>query len=640
MTNPFEQRATEFIRIDADFLEVVAPDPVLALFEPVFQKGRLYDGLVKIIGTPGSGKTTIAKLFELPKINLLCREANHDSYKPIIDAVTGCGVIKDGQPAILGCRLPMESEYRDYWELPYPENIRNGLVEGLIQARAIIEWLRHLRQVLDLSFDDIKVIPQNNTLSAFRDIGGPNTDLIWEKAIAVESAIYNIGARLIPPHVNEIEAGVTSPYKPFDVIEQFKVSTRQGQLTLVPLVILDDAHTLHVDQFKDFETWLARREVKLARWLISRLDAEPFEAILEEDEESEHHEPRQQLLNRNREVTTIVMGGSRARRRSFKQMARNMAERYLGRIDTFQRRNIRRLEDLLSEEPANISSSDMQKLVSTVDKDQKNLGISKDRRMGLERLVDDYFIGAKTSDDGADVRLGMLRILMNRYANRVRQTNLFENETDDEPNRPLKVNSGMAEGARFQLLYEYNRPKFFGVDALADGSSQNAELFLHLTSPLISLAETRLIRRRNAMLDARDQHRSIQKQALKIIKDWTFPENKSVRKIVKGIAAECATKTQEPNASLGEGPNAFGIPQQSFNLIFEHHKDLATILKFGCAYNAITVISNYHVKNSAWTLIELGGCASLAYGLTFNRGNFIERDVPSLLRFIKSESQE
>ncbi|MFT2657912.1 hypothetical protein, partial [Escherichia coli] len=40
-----------------------------------------------------------------------------------------------------------------------------------------------------------------------------------------------------------------------------------------PLIVLDDAHSLQVEQFDLLKRWLARRELKVARWVITRLDA-------------------------------------------------------------------------------------------------------------------------------------------------------------------------------------------------------------------------------------------------------------------------------------------------------------------------------------------------------------------------------
>ena len=65
MANPFEKRATEYLReVEAGFLSLVSPEPLKTYLGSDNRPGQLYDMLVRIIGTPGSGKTTMAALIE------------------------------------------------------------------------------------------------------------------------------------------------------------------------------------------------------------------------------------------------------------------------------------------------------------------------------------------------------------------------------------------------------------------------------------------------------------------------------------------------------------------------------------------------------------------------------------------------
>lgn len=56
MANPFLRRATEYVREDEAFLALVSPEPVKYFLGEEGSSGRLYDRLVIIRGTPGSGK--------------------------------------------------------------------------------------------------------------------------------------------------------------------------------------------------------------------------------------------------------------------------------------------------------------------------------------------------------------------------------------------------------------------------------------------------------------------------------------------------------------------------------------------------------------------------------------------------------
>jgi len=143
--NPFEKRATEYIRDDVAFLPYVTPEPLVTYLERYAKEDVLFDRLVVLIGTPGSGKTTLARLFLLPTLTTLLQTPELPSQAALMDALTACKAIAaDGTPAptVAGCRIPLESNYRDCWELPYAEDIRHNLFRSLLQARTVLAWLR------------------------------------------------------------------------------------------------------------------------------------------------------------------------------------------------------------------------------------------------------------------------------------------------------------------------------------------------------------------------------------------------------------------------------------------------------------------------------------------------------------------
>src|SRR5437870_139375 len=96
-----------------------------------------------VIGTPGSGKTTLARLFQYQTIEVLLRSRSMDTHRPLVDALTTCGAIVDDRPSLVAARLSLESEYREVWEFPYSEDLKVGLMTALLQARAVLGWLRN-----------------------------------------------------------------------------------------------------------------------------------------------------------------------------------------------------------------------------------------------------------------------------------------------------------------------------------------------------------------------------------------------------------------------------------------------------------------------------------------------------------------
>jgi len=645
MANPFDKRATEFLSDDGAFLSVVAPDPITSSFASAGQKGTLYDRLVRIIGTPGSGKTTLARVFALKTVGALLRNPN--AYKEITAALTATAVLENRQLRIAGCRLPMESEYRDFWELPYAEHVRLGLMENLIQARAVLGWLRGL-EALGIPEDVITVQHRSLSNAALEAIGGETGTGLRKRAEKIEKAVYGVSAALVPPPLEELPEDATLPYHPFNVLSMLRAVTEEGELSLKPLVILDDTHALHPRQFNHLMTWLSRREIPIARWMMTRLDALDAQDVLfsQEDQGSFAN------LEPGRDYENIWLQGEpgnygeKAYKTRFCRMARTMANRYLQLMPVMERRKLVDFERLLSNDPKNLPEGKCAELREEVKKRQFDLDLPQNIYSDLARSVNDYLRKSKSFDKGTDLELQMLLILMERFVRRIPQRDLFTSVEEEEPEasedltKRLNVNSALADGARVHLMHRFGRPYYYGISGVCGASGHNAQQFLRLSRPLVDLAETRAVRQKGdkpVLLTAADQDKRLIEQAKALIEEWSFPEVEGVRNLVRGIGAWCVSRTLEENAPLGGGATGVGVPQVEFERMARKRSRLAQVLHFAVAYNAVEISQRRLVKHKEWTTIELGGAVRVAHGLTLLDGGFVEKRVQDLENLIAVE---
>lgn len=644
MQNPFKKRATEFIGDPASFISLTSPEPLKLFFGG--DSSVLFDRLVTIVGTPGSGKTTLARLLDLETLFTLVtlRNSNADN---LTSALSNYQILDNLKPKVLAYRLATSSNLRDIWELPYSENIRSTLLKSFIQAKTVLGWMRKLEK-LEVDIASIKVIAQDGNETLKEMIHAHDPIKFREFARSIEENILTIVTSLIPPSEKSISESLifNAKFDAFEIIEGILVSgipgLDEGELYLKPMLIIDDAHELHPNQFRDLTNWLKTRHFKFARWILTRVDAiahDDFRNALKEAD-NPSTQPGSTL---GRDHIFKLLQRERKDRRSFRKIARDISKQYIEQMPSFRRKGVMTLSDCLLEEPPHLSKSDLSILQNQVD----NL-IAE---IHAPQHVIDRMKESLPTKIVKDQYLGSFRILLNREKRRTLQKDLFgsvitdaeetatvllEDDVSNSEDEDIKaVKSSLIRGGEIQLLHEFERPFFFSFDRLADASGDNIEQFVNLADALVDGLETKLLRGKPARLDAREQHKLLTDKAAKTMDEWDFPNSGSVKKLIEFIAIKCVEKTREPNAPLGDGANAYGIPQHEMNDIQINGTSLISVLHFGIAYNAITLLENYECKNKTWCLFELGGLPNLVYGLTLNRGGFCEGHLSEMVESIQ-----
>lgn len=633
MTNPFLHRATEFIRNDSAFLAIVSPEPLTTFVANHPKKSLLFDRPVRVIGSPGSGKTMMASLVEFRLVETILRDQSSISNRALGGALAASGFTDGRKPLVAAIRLPMESEYRDFWELPYEPQVKTRLVLSLVQARAVLKLVQNLTANRTRSPAEIRFVVRDDAAAQLSLIGGDQAESIVARALEVERAVYGIGAGLLPPQLEDIPSAAREPYQPFEALGHLEIDWKDEPIELKPLIILDDVHALHPDQFDGLFRTLARREVRVGRWMMMRMDALSPKAVFRFT--TEESLPG---LKPERDYLDIFMQSESGRdtdRRRFRKMATDMANRYLQLVEPLRDRNFTEFTSLLSEETPVLTDGHRAELRELLDKDQHKLTVGQDRRAKIEEVVQRYVKGAKSIDVEEDVQLAMIRVLMHRYAKRIAfQPSLFSGEDDPEPNQKLKAKSGVAEAARLFLHDKFTRPLHYGLDVVCDASNENAELFLQLAGALVDRMETRAIRNQDPALSPTDQQSVLREKAKAIVDNWSFPYARKVMALVDHIAKRCHEVSLLPNARLGAGANAVGILEEQIEAQLEIGGELAEVLKFAIAYSSLIAVRNYGQGGKTWCLLELPGPICLRDGLTLKRGGFLEWHIDKLAEII------
>lgn len=628
MANPFLRRATEYVRDDTSFLAIVSPAPLTTFLAKNKHKDEIFEFPVRIIGTPGSGKTMLATLAEFKMVEAILKDPNNATNRELAAALADAGFLENGKPKVAAVRVPMESEYRDFWELPYETSVKAKLVFWLVQARTILGLIRNLTANKTRTIDDIRFIPRASYEAHLEQIGGLTGSGIQNRALDVQKAIYSVGAGLRPPKFEALPEDATAPYAPFDAIKRIEIDWYGETLSLNPLVMLDDVHALHHEQLKLLFKTLSYREMKFGRWLMMRLDALSPNAVLQTPGVHDTHD-----RSKTRDFIDIRMQGHSKKvkeRRQFRTMAVDMADRYLPNVLALKNRNATKFARLLSGEVPQLSLAKLKELRALVMQDQGKLKITESRKSEIDELIKTYLENAQLYDHAEEIALQMSRILMNRYSIRRSKLtpDLFE-ETDPDVKVPLKADSDITEGARVQLHHQFERPLHFGINDLCDVSNENAEIFLQYAGALIANIETRAIRNQDLTIKANTQEKILREKARSIMNEWAFPHAARVRSMVDKIGIECVQKSLLPNAPLGYGANAIAILESEM-LELANEDNTSIILKQAIANGAVNIERDYGQGGKLWCLIELTGTVNIVYGLTFKRGGFLEKKLDYL----------
>jgi hypothetical protein len=628
MSNPFLRRATEYIRDDSAFLAIVSPEPLTAFLARHKKKEAIFDMPVRLIGTPGSGKTMMATLVEYRLLETILRDQSNQSNRALASALAATGFTDGETPSVVAVRLPMESEYRDYWELPFDAAIKTKLVMSLIQARAVIGWLRNLTANKRRRLDEIRIIARDDAGAQIEQIGGTTAADILARAREVDRAVYSVGASLLPPKPEDIPAAAREPYQPFETIREIEIEWNGKPVRLRPLVILDDVHTLHPDQLDALFRALTRREMRIGRWMMMRLDALSPATVFQSGQQDAFPG-----LKPDRDYLDIFMQSQRAGdRKQFRRLAADMSDRYLRLVPSLANRQHTQFARLLSREPPTLTDAKLEELRQQVGKDQRRLKVTPERRSAIEELVASYVKGSQSVDINEDVQLAMLRVLMHRYDVRVsaQTPSLFEAD-NPEPRTPLKADVDVADAARIYLAHRFDRPLHYGIDDIANASNENAELFLHMAGALVDRMETRAIRNLDPALSPAQQQAALSDKTAEMIAGWSFPYARKVREFVTHIAGECLEESLLGNAPLGPGANAIAVPDSQMDELLASDHELAQVLKYAQAYGAIVAVREYGQGGKEWCLLELAGPVCLNHRLTLKRGGFLERRIEDLI---------
>ncbi len=631
MTNPFQQRASEHQRSDAEFLSTLTPELFRIALDGSHDSQRLLSKTTVFSAPPGAGKTTMARFFQyttLRRLQELIRRDNDSTYRQLHDFAVERALIRGGQVAVCGARISLERDYRELSMLGYTPQRANDLMISLLSARAVLVWKQMFIDT-NVPLECVRIKPTSQGGARLDRMGGDSFPALAARAAQVEAIIYAATARFIPPTENEILEQLGEAFFPLLAIESF-VTDEQSQ-PLVPLLMIDDAHWIEKTQHDELMGHLTLREVAIGRWVFQRMEAlDVAETLL-----WGAGVPSTAKTKRGRDFEDIRLTQALdeqrgAARKNFRRAAEEVSSRYISQLPDLTRHSVRSMNGLTTK--VDPSPQVLEAVMALPEQTAAELHIPKLQLEQIRERVYSY-LSRKTEDLRLEVLApAMMNILLhrqNRHNARQVQRGLFPEERMAEP-AAVDPDLDVVAGAQVQLWHQHGLPFLAGFDTVADLGTENVETFLQLAWQLVRLLETQAVRSdRLESLTVKQQHDALQKEAGHIVKAWSFPHATNVRKLSDAIAKICITRSLEPSAPLGGGANAIGVEQSEFADVI-HNRALADTLFYGMAYSAFTLIPGRKAKDKVWSLVELGGATIAFHGLTTRRGGFVPMKLPEL----------
>lgn len=633
MPNPFQQRASEYRRNEAEFLATLAPSLFRMTLDHYDDPHELLNKTTVFSAPPGSGKTTLARFFQFTTLRRLAEQVQRTSdrvYDELMDFATERGFIQEGRPVVFGARISFERDYRELALIGYTPHRAHELMLSLLGARAVLAW-RQAFEDAGVAPEDVEIIPTPLGGARLEHLGGANFGKVAERAAQVESIIYALTASFVPPSEEELLQRLGGPFYPLLAFDGFKMPGYAEPLK--PLLMIDDAHWADRAQHKALMEHLTLREVTMSRWVLQRMEALDARDALIWGEEGAV--PATDNIQRQRTIVDVRMTQAPedkrgAVRRAFRRAAAEIASRYMAQLPDLSRNGITTLSGLAVKAVATERQKEQIRQLS--ESTATGLKIPPVQVEQIRQRVYEY-LGRQADFDTETIAPAMVSILLHRQFNRTPQQALFDAGADASLAEEVVVDADLevAAGAQVHLWHKLKVPYLGGLDTVADLGTENVETFLGLAWELVRLLQTQEITRgdRSTSLEVREQHEAIRKASEKLIREWSFPHAISVRKLVAGIVEMCLARSLEPNAPLGGGANAIGIERSDFARIMEHPK-LVETLRFGVGYNTFTLIHGRKTKGKIWTILELSGPVIAFNGLTPRRGGFVPITLKTL----------
>lgn len=513
--------------------------------------------LIVINGSPGSGKSSLLRLFETSTLIDLCKLQTKNAEA--ISRLQELGVIDEDIPTAFGIYIHCDSGLRDIENLDV-HGANDKLLNSLLDVRIISGFIQSIKK-LQANFSIF------DGLTALK-ISPLSSELLPPKLFSCEHTLESLEAackKIEEDFANFLNSFPGSPLpdsitphtRIFSIPYLQKLKEEISELSnVLPIIMLDDLHELYSTQRKQISDEFLRRSA-IPRWVAVRKHVYGFEKLVFLEEATDERDFRE--LNLDSASLSL-----------FRKFVRNVANKRLALSTALQPYNIDDFEEQLDDDDGSflLPRQKFEKASKTIERDiqEYNSKASPEARFELK----DNF----TSGDLIDLEAKL--ILLERHRNKA-QRNLFD-AFDDERENEGKTR----QAAALFASQKYGIPYYSSFDSLAAVASRNVEQFLSVASLFVQKIISRAELNRNTSLSLVDQEKLIRKGAEIYYGriEQRYERGYAIRQLVDNLGAFFKAVTFRPNAPIAPGVNGVGFERDTLRAFLEDNKEDKEVLAF------------------------------------------------------------
>lgn len=513
--------------------------------------------LIVINGSPGSGKSSLLRLFETNTLIDLCKPQtkNREAVTPL----QKLGVINENVPAAFGIYIHCDSSLRGIANLD-ANGANDKLLNTLLDVRILSSFLSSIKK-LDASFQlfdglgNLKLKPL--PLETFPPplFGLEHTFESLEATCRKIEEDFGTFLNSFPG--SPLPDSIIPHSRIFSIPYLQGIREQNSELvSFLPIVMLDDLHELYMAQRKQINDAFLERSA-IPRWIAVRKHVYEFEKLVFLEEAIDERDYRE--LNLDSASTGL-----------FRKFVRNVANKRLALSSALQPYDVNSFEEQLDEDDLSFSLS-REKLINAapnVERDiqEYNSKVSAESHFEIKEKL--------SSQDLVDLETKL--ILLERQRNK-RQRTLFESVEEDR-----ETDGKVRDAAALFASKKYNRPYYFSFDELAAVANKNVEQFLSVASLFVEKIISRAELNRDTSLSVLDQEKLFRKGAEIYYGriEQRFERGYAIKQLVENLGTFFKAVTFRPSAPIAPGVNGVGFEREKLRAFLETNKEDKNVIAF------------------------------------------------------------